>query len=281
MTMKNVLVTGATGSIGSDIVREAVAQGLTVRAASRRGTTEAGAEGVVFDYEKPETYAAALAGMEAVVLIAPPLDTQAYEKMQPFVAEALKEDRKLVMISAYGIEYAPESALGKLEAYIQQHTQRWTILRPSFFMENFSTGFLSGMVQGGTIYLNAGDGKTGFISTVDIAAVAVAALQDEKHNGQAYGLTGPEGLDHAEVVSKINAAAGSNLQYVAVSDEGMLQGMVQAGVSQSGAEQATGMYALVAQGIWSGLADGVEKVLGRPATSFDTFAKANVRYWQR
>lgn len=281
MTMKNVLVTGASGSIGSEIVREAVAKGLTVRAASRRGTAEAGAEGFVFDYEKPETYPAALAGVEAVVLIAPPLDTQAYEKMLPFLNEALKEDRKLVLISAYGIEYAPESALGKLEAYIQQHTQRWTILRPSFFMENFSTGFLSGMVQGGTIYLNAGEGKTGFISTVDIAAVAVQALLDEKHNGQAYGLTGAEALDHHEVVAKINAGAGASLHYVPVSDEAMLQGMLQGGVPQSGAEQAAGMYSMVAQGIWGGLSDGVEKVLGRSATSFDAFVQANARYWKK
>lgn len=279
--MKKVLVTGATGSVGSEIVRQALAQGLSVRSASRRGSAEAGAEAVVFDYEKPDTYAAALAGTEAVVLIAPPLDTQAYEKMLPFVAEALKEGRKLVMISAYGIEYAPESALGKLEAYIQQHAQRWTILRPSFFMENFSTGFLSGMVQGGAIYLNAGEGKTGFISTVDIAAVAVTALLDEKHNGQAYGLTGAEALDHQEVVAKINAGAGANLQYVPVSDEAMLQGMVQAGVPQNGAEQATAMYAMVAQNIWGGLADGVENVLGRPATSFDAFVKANVHHWKK
>lgn len=279
--MKNVLVTGASGSVGSEIVRQALAQGLSVRSASRRGEAEAGAEAIVFDYEKPDTYAAALAGTEAVVLIAPPLDTQAYEKMLPFVTEALKEGRNLVMISAYGIEYAPESALGKLEAYIQQHAQRWTILRPSFFMENFSTGFLSGMVQGGAIYLNAGEGKTGFISTVDIAAVAVAALLDEKHNGQAYGLTGAETLDHQEVVAKINAGAGANLQYVPVSDEAMLQGMVQAGVPQNGAEQATTMYAMVAQNIWGGLADGVENVLGRPATSFDAFVKANVHHWKK
>lgn len=279
--MKNVLVTGATGSVGSAIVRQALAKGLSVRGASRMGTAVAGAEGIVFDYEKPETYAAALAGAEAVVLIAPPLDTESDVKMIPFIAEALQEDRALVLISAYGIEHAPESAIGKTEAYIRQHAKRWTILRPSFFMENFSTGFLAGMVQGGTIYLNAGEGKTAFISTEDIAAVAVAALSDEKHNGQAYGLTGAETLDHNEVVAKINAGAGAALQYVAVDDEAMLQGMLQSGAPQSAAEQATGMYALVAQGVWGGLADGVEKVLGRKPTSFDAFVEANVPYWKK
>ena len=282
----NVLVTGATGSVGSAIVRKLVADGHNVRGGSRHATQPgrlpAGAVGTALDFDQPATFGPALAGAEAVVLVAPPGDTLADVKMIPFIDQALASGTiTFVLISAMGIEFAPESTLGKLEAYLAANAPRYTFLQPTFFMENLSTGFFAQAFAHGGLRYNAADGKVGFISTDDIAAVAAAALADAAHHGQAYPLTGPAALDHHQVVAAINQAAGTHFTYTPLSDEQMRQEMLETGMAAESAAFFVNLFAGVAQGFSAAVLPTVQAVTGRAPIAFEEFAQANAHHWQR
>lgn len=281
-----VLVTGATGSVGSAIVSKLVAEGHNVRGGSRHaalpGRLPAGAVGVALDFDQPATFGPSLEGTEAVVLVAPPGDTAADVKMIPFIDQALSAGANtFVLISAMGIEFAPESTLGKVEAYLAARAPRYTFLRPTFFMQNLSTGFFAQALAYGGLRYNAAEGKVGFISADDIAAVAAEALASPAHHGQAYPLTGPEALDHHQVVAAINQAAGTAFTYTPLSDAQMRQEMLATGMPAESAEFFVNLFAGVAQGFSAAVLPTVEAITGRAPVSFAQFAQANAHHWQR
>ena len=159
-----------------------------------------------------------------MLLIAPPLDVESPAKLSPVIdrARALGVGH-IVLNSALGVDADENAPLRRIERHLMASGAGYTILRPNFFMENFTTGFLAPMIRQGEIYLAAGDGRTSFISTADIAAVAAEAFAGG-HQGREYNLTGPEALDHTEVAQLISQASGRTITYHAISEEEMLAG---------------------------------------------------------
>ncbi|MGQ3014986.1 MAG: NAD(P)H-binding protein [Flavobacteriales bacterium] len=265
--MSQILVTGARGTVGTEIARQLSAAGFEVKAASRSGKSETG-KAVVFDYNLPETYAAALGGTDAVVLIAPSLDPQAYERMEPFVKLLVQKDIPLVFLSAIGMNHAPELALGRVEVLLQRTAARYHIVRPSFFMENFTTGFIVPMLASGTLYLPGGEARTAFISVKDIAAVIVELVRKGAYDKSAYDLSGGESLTHTEVLNILNAKKGSAYRYVAISVPELVQGAVSNGMPQASAEMLGGLYGSVEAKRWEDVLPDTENVLGRKPLRF-------------
>ncbi len=178
--MKRILVTGATGNLGRAVVAALRTKGITVRAAARnvgKLAPSVGIEPVLFAYENHATHKAALQDMDTLFLMAPPLEPEAPAKLNPLIdlAKALGV-RHIVFNSALGVDAVEEAPLRIVERYLMASGVPYTILRPNFFMENFSTGFLAPMVKQGSIFLAAADGKTSFISVADIAEVTAAAF---------------------------------------------------------------------------------------------------------
>lgn len=281
--MKTILVTGATGSLGQEVVNTLAAQGVTVRAASRRpfAATSAAVSWLPFDYLDPATHQAALAGIDGIFLVAPPLDVDSPAKLCPIIDRAKETGiRRIVLNSALGVDAAPDAPLRKIELHLMASGIPYTILRPNFFMENFTTGFLAGMVRQGAVYLAAADGRTSFISVRDIAAVAAAAFGGG-HDGREYNLTGPEALTHDEAALLISRAAGRTVSYHAISEEEMIAGAVKNGLPESAAGFMAMLYAVVRNGWAAGITDDVRQVTGSQPRSFADFAKQGVHYWQQ
>ncbi len=166
--MDTILVTGATGQLGHAVVKALVGRGLNVRAATRKTTrikwTDR-VQPVVFDYEDQSLHKAALDNMSALFLIAPPLDSQAPGKLIPFIDKAKEMGvGHVVFTSALKADSDEKNPLRIIEHHLMKSGLNWTILRPNFFMENFSTGFLAHMIANGGIWHAAGDAKTSFIS---------------------------------------------------------------------------------------------------------------------
>ena len=154
----------------------------------------------------------------------------------------------------------------------------FTILRPNFFMENFSTGFLAPMVKQGGIFLAAADGKTSFISVEDIAGVAVASFVNGLASKE-YNLTGPEAFDHHQVAAMISKVSGKPITYQAIAEEAMLSGLRGTGMPESAVQYVGVLYNAVRAGYTGAVTRDVETVTGRKPTTFETFAQQSAAAW--
>jgi uncharacterized protein YbjT (DUF2867 family) len=279
-----ILVTGATGNLGRSVVQALRTTGFRVKAASRHPETIPSAENVEavrMDYDDPSTLAPALAKVKGVFLIAPPMDPEAPAKLEPVIEKARTLGvEHIVFNSALGADQNEQSPLRIVERALIASGVNYTILRPNFFMENFSAGFVSPMIKSqGSIFLAAGEGKTSFISTKDIAEVAATAFA-KKLFGKEYNLTGPDALDHTEVARIISRAIGKKVTYQPLSEEAMLQGARQAGMPEGAVQYMRALYAAVRAGYTAAVTDDVRLVTGSEPTSFQAFVEMNKACWQ-
>jgi uncharacterized protein YbjT (DUF2867 family) len=277
-----ILITGATGVLGRALVAAFADAGLPLRQAVRKtANAQPGFEAVRWDYDDPSTFAPALAGAGGLILIAPPLDVTAPAKVAPAVTRAREAGvPRIALISAYGANHEERAPLRMIEHAVIESGVPYAILRPNFFMENFSVGFLAGAIQAaGGIFLAAGDAKTSFISTRDIADAAVAVFR-QRLAGVELDLTGPESLDHAEAAALISAAAGRQVFYQALSDEQMSAGARSMGVPEPAVAYLSMLYAVVRAGGMAGVTEDFERVAGRRPTTFQEFAEASASAWK-
>jgi uncharacterized protein YbjT (DUF2867 family) len=268
--------------LGRAIVGAAVKAGLAVRQGVRDTRKAApGVEAVPLDYLSPGTIAPAVEGVGRLLLMAPSLDPSAPAELGPMIAAAKAAGvRHVVLISAFGVNHNEQAPLRVVEHLVMDSGVPYTILRPNFFMENFSEGFLAGGIRArGGIYLAAGDGRTSFISVEDIAAAVVAAFQ-RGLTGEEFDLTGPEALDHSEAARIIGEASGRPVAYHSLSEEEMVAGARAAGMPENAIVYLTVLYGVVRAGFAAAVTGDFEKVAGRKPVRFEEFARAAAAAWR-
>ncbi|MER5423006.1 NAD(P)H-binding protein [Streptosporangium roseum] len=258
------LVLGGTGKTGRRVVERLAARGLPVRAGSRSGTPP-------FDWEDRATWAPALGDVESVyVTYYPDLAAPgAAASIGSFAALAAGSGvRRLVLLSGRGEEEAQAC-----ERTVQESGAEWTILRASWFNQNFSEHYLLEPVLSGVVALPAGNVAEPFVDVEDIADVAVAALTQDGHAGRIYELTGPRLLTFADAAGEIAKAADREVRYVPVSAEEYADALVEHGVPAGEATMLTELFTKVLDGRNAHLADGVRHVLGREPRDFADYAR--------
>ena len=276
---ETVLVTGATGTIGRDVAKQLARKGAAVRAGVRdqaKARKQFGADIALatFDFEDTSSFPGALEGVEKVFLL-PPLMPNQVEVANAFVDAAKRAGvPHIVKLSVIGADTDPPYTFGKWHAASDQHVREsglaFTFLRPNSFMQNFMNYFPP---RDGTIYLPWGNGKASFIDTRDIAAVAAEALTSDGHEGKTYTLTGPAALGIAEVASILSEVAGREIKYVDVPESAAHDGMLQAGLPHWQVDALMELHAINKQNRWDAVTNDIEKVMGKPATTFAQFAR--------
>jgi uncharacterized protein YbjT (DUF2867 family) len=266
---KVTLVLGGTGKTGRRVVERLEARGIPVRVGSRSGKPP-------FDWEDRTTWAPALRGVESVYVsyypdIAVP---GAVEAVRSFAKLAVENGvRRLVLLSGRGEPEAERAELALQEVVDASAGAQWTILRSTWFMQNFSEDFMLEHVLSGEIRLPAGDVPTPFLDADDIADVAVAALSEDGHAGQLYELTGPRSLTFAEAAAEIAEATGREVRYVPVSLEEHAAEAAEHGVPDEVVELLTYLFAEVVDGRNASTTDGVQRALGREPRDFADYAR--------
>jgi uncharacterized protein YbjT (DUF2867 family) len=276
-----ILVTNANGKVGSQVVSALVVAGQDVRVGARSPDKAAaqfpGARVVRFDYSDLATIENALAGVTAVFTSAP-YELLPGAELDLIAAAQRLGVKRVVKLSALGVEADSSNPHSVVEAELRTSGLSWTVVRPTFFMQNYATMAATGIRGQGAIYEPAGDGKSSFIDTRDIAAVVVKALTEPGHEGKTYPLTGPEALDRSEVASIIGDACGKSVRYVPVDDAALREAM--SGAPPVLIELMSTLFGYVRAGQTAGVNTTVADVLGRSPTDFRTFARDHADAWR-
>lgn len=262
-----VLVTAATGKTGRRVAEHLDRLGVACRRASRSTTPP-------FDWEDPTTWPAALEGVTAAYLaFAPDLAMPgAVGIIERFCAAAARAGvAKLVLLTGRGEE---ESIAA--EDAVRSSGTRWTVVRASWFAQNFSEDYLLEAVLAGEIALPANDVPEPFVDADDIADVAVAALMDPRHDGHTYDVTGPRLLSFADAAAKIAAATGHAIRYVPLTTADYRAGAIAHGVPEPVAGLLADVFARVLDGRNAHVGNGVFEALGRPARDFADYVRRTV-----
>ena len=259
------LVLGGTGKTGRRVAERLQASGHDVRIGSRSAVPS-------FDWDQEASWDACLKGVTAAYITYTPdlAMPGAADAIQAFVDKAKKAGvKRLVILSGRG---EPEAQA--CEKIVQNSGLEWTVVRASWFNQNFSEGAFIDMVLAGAITLPAGDRLEPFVDADDIADVAVAALTQNHHNAQVYEVTGPRLMTLSEIASDISGATGREIAYIDVPHEAFVSEIADSGAPKDVVWMLDYLFSTVLDGRNAHLTDGVQRALGRPPKDFRDYARA-------
>lgn len=285
MTMK-ILITGAPGNVGTEIVRQLHEMDVPFRVGARnvdraRDTLGHATSVVRFDFTDPTTYRQTFAGIERMFLVRPPRIANVARDIAPAVYAAIGAGvKQVVFLSLQGVEKNRVAPHHKIEALLRQSGVTYTFLRCGFFMQNLSTTHRDEIRREDVIAVPVGKAKTCFIDTRDIAAVAVQTLTEEGHANQAYTLTGGEALDYYQVADILSAALQRPIQYTNPSVPVFLRRQLASKQPPGFALVVTVLYTLTRFGHAQQCTPELARLLGRTPRTFRQFAEDYAGVWQ-
>lgn len=259
----NYLVIGATGKTGTRVVERLEARGISPRHGTRRSE-------IPFDWEKPATWGASLAGMHvAYVAYSPDLAVpSAHAVIAEFVKAAEAAGLKRVVL----LSERNEARAQACEELLKGSSLEWTILRPSWFMQNFNEGGFLESVLAGEVSAPDSGAKEPWVDLDDVADVAVAAMLEDGHVGGVYEITGSELLTWAEAVAIIAKTTGRSIVYKTITPKEFESTLIDAGFPAEDAAFVTNLVAAILDGKNASTSDGLQRALGREPRRFEQFA---------
>lgn len=279
--MTKVLVTGATGSVGSQVIRELRGRGENVRAFVRdpgkaAGMFGDGVELVSGDFSDAASVRRAVEGVEGVFLACSNDPRQV--EYEAGVIDAAREAgvRRIVKLSALGAEVGSSVAFwdwhGRIEEHLRASGLPAVVLRPAFNMTNL-LGSAEGVRQAGSLFAPADGARVAMIDPQDVAAVAAVALTGDGHDGKTYVLTGPEAITFESVAEELSAATGRHVRFVAVPDEAARRALVGSGIPEFVAGQIVAVFGFLRRGFQDRTTGAVRALTGREPRTFARFAR--------
>ena len=281
---ETILITGATGTVGSEVVKQLSAKGenIIVKAAARSATDNTfenlnRVQVVQLDYDKPDSLAVALKGVDKLFLLTP-FQSNMVDLTSNLVSEAKKAKVKYIAKqSVMGADAEPGITPGRLhrqaEKIIEESGIPFTFLRPNFFMQNFVNYYSNLIRSQGAFYMPAGDAKVSFVDVRDIAAVAVKSLiNDNQQKGRAYNITGGEALSYGQAAEILSKAVGKKINYVNVTDQDARKGMKDMSMDEWTIKSMIELFEITRAGYVSEISPIVEQVTGNKPITFSQFA---------
>lgn len=272
-----VLITGGKGKTGRRVASRLTATGIDIVIATR---TPDGPWERRFDWADPSS-ASAFDGCDAVYLVAPTDRTDHLSVMQPLLEEAMERGvRRFVLLSSSLI--APGGPMmGEVHAWLAESAPEWAVLRPSWFMQNFSEGPHTTTIRDeGIIYSATATGRVGFIDAEDIAATAAACLTATTPLNSDVVLSGPEALSYDDIAAIIAAALGRPVRHLSLDPAALTARFVARGLPPDYAKTLAGLDADIAAGAEDCTTPGVQRVTGQQPTSFRAFANRVLESWK-
>lgn len=273
-----ILVTGASGNTGREVLRALRERALPFQAGVRR--TGAPPE-VALDFRDPRTWDEALQGCRGVFLLRPPAIADVEETLLPFVDRARTLGaEQVVFLSVAGAEknsFVPHHAV---EKHLQAKEAPFTILRPGFFAQNLQDAYLRDIREDDRLIVPAGRGRAAFVDLHDVADVAAGVFAEPApHDRAGYTLTGPEALSFDEVAAILSEELGRSIRYEHASIPGYLRHLRGRGLGWGQALVQTTLHVLLRLGQSKEVDPTLERLLGRPPRTLRTYVRAHRERW--
>ncbi len=276
-----ILVTGATGNAGSQVVRALLERGQPVRAFVRdphkaRSLFGDAADLALGDFAEPASVRAAFKGVEQVFLSGADDPRRVPWEMHAIDVAAASGVRRIIKLSSIVAEPGGPVAFWDWHGQVEQHLSESgvpaVVLRSNAFMSNVVAA-AEQVAHEGRLYAPSGQARIAMIDPHDVGAAAAAVLTTAGHDGQTYVLTGPEAITYAQVAAELSAATDRQVEFIDVSDEGAKQGMIQAGLPDFIAERVVEVFAMLRQGAGEEVTATVESLSGCAPRDFASFAR--------
>jgi uncharacterized protein YbjT (DUF2867 family) len=279
--IRMILITGATGSNGTEILKLLAAQNVPVRAMVRnpdraKDIATSNVELVEGDFDRPETLTSALSGIERAFLVTP--SSERVEMQQLRFVEAAKQSgvKQIVYLSQFDTKADATVRFlryhAAVEAAIQSSGMAYTFLRPNLFMQGL-LNFRATIATQNAFYAAAGDAKVSAVDVRDIAEVAVAALTHSGHEGKVYNLTGSQALSHAEMAEYLSGVLDREIKFIDVPPASMHEYLIDAKFPLWQADGLLEEYAHYRRNEAAAIGAGVQAAIGKEPRNFETFAR--------
>ncbi|MBO9434047.1 ergot alkaloid biosynthesis protein [Ruegeria sp. R13_0] len=272
-----IFVTGGTGKTGSRVVKQLRAKGLTPRV----GTRSPRSEGEVrFDWSDPSTFTDAFEGVGAVYLVAPTDTVDSLGAMQPGLEAALSAGvQRFVLLSASSLEEGGPM-MGAVHAWLRSNAPEWAVLRPTWFMQNFSELHHRDPIRDeSAIYTATDGGRVGFIDAGDIAACATALLVTSLVKNTEYILTGPEAISYDVVAETLSNQLGRKITHHRLTVEELAERHQSLGLPEEYAKTLAAMDGAIAGGSEDRVTNNVMIMTARAPISISEFVRSNIEAW--
>jgi uncharacterized protein YbjT (DUF2867 family) len=278
-----ILLTGSTGSVGLALAKLLSQRGIPYRAmvrdvAKASALGLAGVEWVQGDFQVPASLRQALEGIERVFLLAPPIEN--IDQVEAAFLDIAVDCgvRHVVNLSAVGAGINVPHRFGRwhgqTEKYLQESQMDFTILRPSFFMQNLLT--MTDMVKQGTLYAPAGEGKAPFVDVRDIAAVAATCLTEAGHEGQIYEVTGPVAIGYAEIAATLSQVLERTIHYVDIPVAAAKASMLETGMPEWLADALNELNTELKENRFGVMSDAVSAIGHKPPIDLESFIRDHI-----
>jgi uncharacterized protein YbjT (DUF2867 family) len=269
-----ILVIGASGQIGSEVVRLLKTHGQQVRSTTSKQPKNS--DSVHIDLTTGEGIRDAFEGVTQAFIMAPPPIADQYTILSPLIQEAKRRGlKKVVMLSAWGANAVETSPFRRAELELEKSGLNYNIVRPNWFMQNFNTFWVQGIKEQGKIFLPAGTAKTSFIDVKDIAAVITKLLISDEFNNRDFDISGPLALDHDQVAEEISKVSGRQIAYIDIEPAELKKGLIAAGLPVDYSDFLLLILSFLKAGYNSGVNDNVKEILGHDPRPFAQYVKEN------
>ncbi|HJV51292.1 MAG TPA: NAD(P)H-binding protein [Noviherbaspirillum sp.] len=269
--MSRILVVGASGTVGTELVKKLRAQGHDVVRATSQAHPQP--DQVHLNLVTHEGLDQAFQGVDKAFFLCPPGHTNQHELLGPLIDQARERQlQKVVLMTAMGANAVESAPLRQAEIRLEQSGLRYNIIRPNWFMQNFNTFWLHGILDANTVFLPVGEAKVSFIDVRDIASVAAELLGTDRFDNQDFDLTGNESLSHDQAAAVIAQASGRPVRFQDITPQAMLDGLLKAGLPADYAEFLVMILGFLKQGAAERRTDAVEKITGKAPLSFAQYA---------
>lgn len=276
--MSKILVVGASGNVGSVLVERLRGKGHDVVRATSQSTLAA--DQAHLNLISGAGRDQAFVGIDKAFLLCPPGHINQHELLIPLIDAARAAGvQKIVLMTAMGANAVETAPMRLAERHLEASGLSYNIIRPNWFMQNFNTFWIQGILAANTIFLPAGDAKVSFIDARDIAAVAAELLDGDRFNKQDFDLTGGASLSHAEVAVLLSEVTGKSIQYQDITPEAMRANLLQAGLPADYTEFLLFILGLLKQGVAERRTESVALITGKAPISFADYAQDYRSAW--